>query len=213
MMFRDMMRCVSGVCCAAVVMYANGALGMVEKMVGDPEKNSELVQLASLRQSDPSFYASIHISFPCFLGCCGEYPEKWPAWLARISQSVALLRSGKFSDDIKYARPAVSGISSSYTFEEIVKFCHSDLCDTSSRETLSSLFHLVPMVIRELPVLSEKEKAIKGVLTSYFPNKVVADYTAFLEKITPTKPLVSMEDAPLFRSVCHTVDAHMDSNF
>jgi hypothetical protein len=209
MNFRDIIKSVSGACCAAAVLSGVDVRGMDN----DPEKNSEFVRLASLRHSDPSFYASICISFPYFLGCCGNYPEKWPRALANISQSVVLLRSAKFNDDLKYARPAVSGISSSYTFNEIVEFCRSDLCDVNSRETLFSLFHLVPMVIRGLPALSEKEKAIKGVLTSYFPDKVVADFTIFLEEVTSTKPLVSMENASLFQGVSNVVSAHMDSNF
>jgi hypothetical protein len=202
------MKNVCGVCYAAVVMSCGGVWGMMD----ETKKNGEFVQLANLKQSDPSFYAPICIDFPYFLGCCGTYPEKWPIALVNISQNVSILQSAHF-EDLAYARLAIVRMSSSYAFKEIVKFCESDLCDAGSREALSSLFHLVPMVIRGLPILSEKGKAIKGVLTSYFPDKVIADYTTFLEKMTSTKHLVSMEDASLFQSVSNVVNTHMDSNF
>jgi hypothetical protein len=190
------------------MVYSSGVCGMDEA-----KKNDEFAQLANLKHSDPSFYVPICSDFPSFLGCCSFYPEKWPRAIANISQNVALLRSAQFIDDIKYAKPAIGEISSMYAFKEMVKFCHSDLCDAGSMETLSSLFHLVPMVIRGLPILSEKEKAIKGILTSYFPDKVIADYATFLEKMTSTKHLVSMEDASLFQSVSNVVNAHIHSNF
>jgi hypothetical protein len=212
MKFHDIVKSMSGVCCTAVGCCGGNVSGMDDVKGDNSEKNNELVQLVSLRQSDPYFYASICISFPCFLGCCGNHLEKWPDALEHISKSVTLLRSAKFNDDLEYARPAVSRISSMYTFKNMVKFCHSDFCDASSREILSSLFHLVPLVMRRLPILSEWEKIIKGA-TSYFPDEVIADYTVFLENIIPVKPLISMEDASLFQRVYDIFSAHIISNF
>ncbi|MDR0632129.1 MAG: hypothetical protein LBF54_02750 [Holosporaceae bacterium] len=181
MMFRDMMRCVSGACCAAVMMC--GA-SMVEdaKGMNDDHKTQDEYDMASL--------SPIVIDFP-FLVSSKPWiePLEWCRLFELISPNVEFMLN---VGDVSYSLDAIR-IFCSGAFESFVSFVGSSYCDSVATNRVISFFNLFPLALHDIIAPHEY-----GVLKQLVCN---------LD--SERKPILTQADGAIFRLVYPVLDNYL----
>jgi hypothetical protein len=202
MMFRDMMRCVGGVCCAAVMVCGMDVTGMNGRNVTDWNV---------IKKNDTHFdgvsFTSLSVNFPVFLGSSASaIPSEWPRALDDISEEVSALQLEQYAHCWPSAYAAINRMSH-FAFKDLVAFCESSFCALSHRATLLSLISLVPNVLGKFSVPADEDTIfIYNLPSSSDMEKLICDFNIFLTKIPPSPfPIVSISDASVFQRVSDTL--------
>ena len=168
--------------CCSVLMLCEGVNGM---------DNIDAIK----SQSKEISFLPIAIDFPCFLGSLNSSnPSSWPKALENISSCVSALHEDQYDSEIECACLALHYLS--IYFDNFVKFCKSESCNTANRAIVFSLISLAPKVLNNL--LGTRCSTLKG---QEDIENLIDDFSAFVKPLQSSsldKPLVTEEQRELF---------------